>query len=176
MIYLETERLRFRDWEAEDLEPFRQMNADETVMRYFPNRRTAEETDAFHRSIQVEHKACGFGLYAVEAKATGEFIGFIGFHRAVFESDFTPCIEIGWRLRQEAWGQGFATEGAAACLRYGFETLGLTEVYSFTAEANTPSRSVMIKIGMQYVKSFDHPKVEPGHPLRRHVLYRIARP
>src|SRR5699024_12133542 len=65
----------------------------------------------------------GFGLYAVEEKTNNEFIGFIGFHRATFEADFTPCIEIGWRLKKEAWGKGYATEGAASCLKYGFTVL-----------------------------------------------------
>jgi RimJ/RimL family protein N-acetyltransferase len=79
----------------------------------------------------------------------------------------------GWRLKKEAWGREYATEGAAACLRYGFSELGLDEVYSFTAEVNEPSRNVMKKIGMNFVKTFSHPRVDPGSPLSRHVLYLI---
>jgi len=79
--------------------------------------------------------------------------------------------EIGWRLRKEAWGQGYATEGAAACLKHGFQTLGFDEIYSFTADLNVPSRRVMSKIGMQFVKYFDHPRLAKDSPLCKHVLY-----
>lgn len=174
MIYLETSRLKLRDWEEADLEPFSRLNADEDVMTYFPKTLSAEETKVFYQSIVAELKECGFGLYAVEVKQNNEFIGFIGFHRATFEADFTPCIEIGWRLKKEAWGKGYATEGASACLEYGFKEFGFREVYSFTADANKPSKNVMIKIGMSFIKMFDHPKVEKDSPLKKHVLYHIA--
>lgn len=173
MIYIETSRLQLRDWEAEDLEPFSQLNADEQVMRYFPKTLTSEETNAFYQRILVEFKEYGFGLYAVEVKETKEFIGFIGFHRATFEADFTPCIEIGWRLKKEAWGKGYATEGASACLQYGFDKLGFNDVYSFTADVNNPSKNVMKKIGMERIKMFRHPKVEKDSPLSEHVLFHI---
>lgn len=116
MIYIETARLRLRDWQEADFELFSRMNADEEVMKFFPKTLSKEESDAFAKAIIAEIKENGFGLYAVEVKETNEFIGFIGFHRATFESDFTPCIEIGWRLKKEVWGRGYATEGAKACL------------------------------------------------------------
>ncbi|MDI4643672.1 GNAT family N-acetyltransferase [Cohnella hashimotonis] len=174
MIYLETERLKLRDWEEADLEPFCRMNADETVMRYFPKTLSAEQTTAFYRSIAAEFKECGFGFYAVEETQSQAFIGFIGFHRATFEADFTPCIEIGWRLKKEAWGKGYATEGATACLQYGFNELGFNDIYSFTAEVNKPSENVMRKIGMRFVRTFNHPKVEEDSPIRKHVLFHIG--
>ena len=174
MIYMETPRLRLRSWGEADLKPFIRLNADERVMRYFPKTLTAEETEAFYRAIQDEFKEYGFGLYAVEVKENNEFIGITGLHRAVFEADFTPCVEIGWRLKQEAWGKGYATEAASACLEYGFNELGFREVYSFTAVVNTPSQRVMQKIGMRYVKNFQHPKIEAGSPLHEHVLYRAS--
>ncbi|SFT15330.1 GNAT family N-acetyltransferase [Paenibacillus sp. BC26] len=174
MIYLETARLRLRDWEEADLAPFAEMNADEEVMRYFPKPLSADETKVFYNNIVSEFAECGFGLYAVEVKETNRFIGFIGFHHATFESDFTPCIEIGWRLKKEAWGKGYATEGAAACLDYGFNGLGFSDVYSFTADMNKPSSQVMVKIGMNFMKHFNHPRVEAGSPLCKHVLYHIS--
>ncbi len=173
MIHVETSRLILRDWIEADLEPFRRLNADEEVMRYFPAILSSEETNAFYEAIQSEIKECGFGLYAVEVKDSNEFIGFIGFHRATFQADFTPCIEIGWRLKKEAWGKGYATEGASACLEYGFSELGLQEVYSFTADMNRPSQNVMIKAGMSFVKVFDHPRLTDSSPLKKHVLYRV---
>ncbi len=173
MIYLETSRLRFRDWEETDLEPFSRLNADEEVMKYFTKTLSTEETNAFHQSIISEFKECGFGLYAVEIKENKEFIGFIGFHRATFEADFTPCVEIGWRLKKEALGKGYATEGAAACLQFGFTELGFSDVYSFTADINKPSKNVMRKIGMNFIKTFDYPKFEGDSPLKKHVLFHI---
>ncbi|MFF2090039.1 GNAT family N-acetyltransferase [Paenibacillus sp. NPDC058174] len=175
MMYIETSRLLLREWEETDLESFYQLNADETVMTFFPKTLSMEETNLFYQSIVSEFKQCGFGLYAVEVKENKEFIGFIGFHRAAFEADFTPCIEIGWRLKKEAWGKGYATEGAKACLQYGFDTLGFKDVYSFTADLNHPSKSVMTKIGMSFIKTFHHPKVEKSSPLSKHVLFHISK-
>lgn len=175
MIYIETPRLRLRDWQEADFEPFSQMNADEEVMKFFPKTLSKQESDAFAQAIIAEIKEFGFGLYAVEVKETSEFIGFIGFHRATFESDFTPCVEIGWRLKKEEWGRGYATEGAKACLQYGFEELGFDEIYSFTAAINEPSKHVMRKIGLQFVKEFDHPRIDKDSSLLKHVLYHIQR-
>lgn len=175
MIYIETERLILCDWQQVDLEHFSEMNADEDDMKIFPKTLSKEESDAFGQAIIAEIEEYGFGLYAVEVKETNEFIGFIGFHRATFESDFTPCVEIGWRLKKEAWGKGYATEGAKACIQYGFEELGFDEIYSFTADINEPSKNVMRRVGMEFIKEFDHPRVEADSSLRKHVLYRIQR-
>lgn len=171
MVYFETERLRFRDWNREDLPQFRKMNKDPQVMQYFPAPLEDAETDAFFDRIQNEFKDSGYGLYAVELKESGEFIGFTGFHKASFKASFTPCIEIGWRLKASAFGKGYATEGARACLDYGFKVLKFAEVYSFTAKINLPSERVMQKIGMTKAGEFEHPNVQEGSILKAHVLY-----
>ncbi len=176
MIYIETPRLKLRDWKQTDLASFIKMNADEEVMKYFPKTLSAEETTVFYESIIAELKECGFGLYAVEIKENEEFIGFIGFHRATFEADFTPCVEIGWRLKKEAWGKGYATEGAVSCLEYGFSKLGFNDIYSFTADVNEASQNVMKKIGMNFINTFNHPKIETGSKLRKHVLFHCRKP
>ena len=105
------------------------------------------------------------------------FLGFIGLFVPEFDAHFTPAVEIGWRLASEHWGKGLAAEGARGALRYGFETLRLEEVVSFTAPANLRSRRVMEKLGMSHnpADDFDHPRLPEGHALRRHVLYRIKR-
>lgn len=176
MIYFESERLLFRDWKEEDLLVFREMNKDPLVMKYFPKVLGEDETDSFYQRIQDEFETSGYGLYAVEVKETRKFIGYIGFHKATFPSAFTPCIEIGWRLTSTAWGKGYATEGAKACLDYGFSKLNLSEIFSFTAKINLPSENVMKKIGMTKITEFDHPNVKKSSLLSRHVLYQIRNP
>jgi RimJ/RimL family protein N-acetyltransferase len=95
-----------------------------------------------------------------------------------FHAHFTPCVEIGWRLSAEYWGRGYATEGAKAALSFGFDELQLVEIVSYTVPDNVRSRRVMERIGMTHdaAGDFDHPVLPEGHRLRRHVLYRIARP
>ena len=172
---LTTPRLGLRLWQTDDLVPFSQLNADDEVMRYFPNTLTSGQTREFFDRIQAAFDEKGYGLWATELLATREFIGFVGFSHPRFDEWFTPCVEIGWRLRRDMWGRGIAPEGAAACLRYGFDTLGFDKIYSFTATNNLPSERVMRKIGMEKAGEFNHPNIEPNSPLRRHVLYRIVR-
>ena len=93
-----------------------------------------------------------------------------------FKTDFSPGIEIGWRLGKQFWNQGLATEGATTCLHYGWNVLGLDKVYSFTAQINKRSARVMQKIGMKQIGQFNHPKLETGHVLEPHVLYAIEKP
>ena len=173
MKYLESNRLVFRDWEPDDLGIFINMNKDSEVMEYFPSKLTSEESTIFYKKIVDEFIKEGYGLYAVNYKENHDFIGFIGFHKATFEAEFTPCIEIGWRLRKEYWDKGLATEGAKACLEYGFNQLKLKKIFSFTSKINTPSENVMKKIGMKKLKEFNHPKLDSSSPLCKHVLYYI---
>jgi RimJ/RimL family protein N-acetyltransferase len=173
---IETERLLLREWRDADREPFARMNADPRVMEFFPATLTVEETAAMLERVRAHGERHGFGWWAAELKETGAFIGFIGLAVPYFEAHFTPCVEIGWRLAAEYWGRGLATEGARAALQYGFDVLGLREIVSFTVPANVRSRRVMEKLGMTRdpADDFDHPRIADGHPLRRHVLYRIV--
>ncbi len=172
---LETARLRLRNWQPSDREPFAQINADPRVMEFFPKRLTREESDAMIDRIEDHFRSKGFGLYAAELRDDGRFIGYIGLHTPTFEAHFTPCVEIGWRLASDVWGQGLATEGARAVVRHAFEKLKLNEIVSFTVPANQRSVRVMDKIGMtrDAADDFEHPSLPAGHPLRRHVLYRL---
>lgn len=172
MIYAETERLILRSWKAEDLPLFVVMNKDRRVMRYFPGFLSESETEAFYNRIQDEFNRKGWGLYAVEIKSTGEFIGYVGLHEIGFDADFTPGVEIGWRLASEYHNQGYATEAAKAVLTLAKES-GIERLYSFTAQLNEPSERLMQKIGMVKIGEFDHPKLSEYSPLRRHVLYLI---
>ncbi|MEV5745859.1 GNAT family N-acetyltransferase [Microbispora rosea] len=174
-ISIKTERLVLRRWREEDKEPFAALNADPLVMEHFPATLSREESDALVERIEAGFEERGFGWWAVEAD--GEFVGFTGLHVPRFTAHFTPCVEIGWRLARSAWGRGYATEAAWASLEDGFGRIGLTEVVSFTAVPNVRSQAVMRRLGMTHdpAEDFDHPALPEGHPLRRHVLYRIRR-
>lgn len=174
---IKTNRLILRPWRAEDFEPFAALNADPRVMEFFPATLTREESDALAQRIINSMNKQNWGLWAVTVPGIAEFIGFIGLAVPSFEAHFTPAIEVGWRLAYPYWGQGYATEGALAALKFGFEELGLTEIVSITAVQNQRSRRVMEKIGMHRnpEDDFDHPKLPAGHVLSKHVLYRISK-
>ncbi len=173
-IPIETPRLLLRAWRDSDREPFARMNADPQVMEFFPACLTREQSDGLVDRIESNMRRDGYSFFAAELRQTGEFIGFIGLSARPF--DFIPSPEIGWRLAAPYWNQGLATEGARAALRFAFDELGYREIIAYTAVANERSRRVMEKLGMNYnpADDFDHPRIAENHPLRRHVVYRIA--
>jgi RimJ/RimL family protein N-acetyltransferase len=167
-----------REWRDSDREPYAALNADPEVMRHFPSTLTAQQSSEMIDRMVATWNERGFGLWAVERTDTSELIGFVGLSAPVWETWFTPCVEVGWRLAKQHWGQGFAPEAATAALEWGFANVDLPgdEIVSFTPVANVNSRRVMEKIGMVHDASrdFDHPLL-PHWPQRRHVLYRIGR-
>lgn len=176
MKLLRTERLVLRRWRESDLEPFAAMNADPAVMEYFSSTLPRQESDAFVERIEAQFEAHGFGLWAVEAQEG--FVGFVGLWPAGYTIEGAESVEIGWRLAAHAWGNGYATEAAAAARDDGFDRLGLDGLVSFTSAINLASRAVMERIGMHHDQAADfaHPNVASNHPLSPCVLYRLARP
>mgnify|MGYP001564898371 FL=1 len=174
LIELETERLKLRAWQESDLQPFAELNADKDVMHYFPSVLTREQSDNLADKFQHLILDHGWGFWAVELKATGQFIGFTGLNIQPEQFIFSPCVEIGWRFAKQYWHQGYATEAAKACLKFAFETLQLKEVVSFTAVHNTASEHVMQRLGMQAMFEFNHPALTQESPLSRHILYKIV--
>ena len=172
---LATERLILRRWRDSDREPFASMNADSRVMEFFAALLSREDSDSMVDKIESHFDEHGFGLCAAELRQDGTFIGFIGMAVPDFEAPFT--VELGWRLAAEYWGHGLATEGARAIVQHAFKTLGVDEIVATTVPANTRSRRVMEKLGMRHnaADDFDHPLLPKGHPLLRHVLYRLRR-
>jgi RimJ/RimL family protein N-acetyltransferase len=171
---LRGERVLLRGWLEEDLEPFAALNRDPRVMEHYPALLTRAESDAFVVEGAVPAFAeRGFGPWAVEVAGVAPFIGYVGLKAPTFEARFTPCVEIGWRLAASAWGHGYATEAARLAIAYGFAEGGLDEIVSFTVPANRRSVAVMQRLGMRADGEFDHPRLPPGHRLRRHVLYRL---
>ncbi len=176
-MMIKTERLILRKFTPDDADAFAAMNADPQVMQYFPNVMSREGSDGFLEYEIQNWTDNGFSLFALEKRDTGEMIGFTGLSRPSYETPFTPCVEIGWRLVPSAWGKGLASEAAQASLAFGFAGLGLEEIVSFTTATNLPSQNLMKRIGMTRnpADDFDHPKLTSDHPLLRHVLYRLSR-
>jgi len=175
LIELETQRLRLRPWTPADRAPFFALNSDPRVMEYLSEPLTRAASDRMADRCQALLEERGWGFWAVECKAGGDFAGFVGLHVPSAELPFSPCVEIGWRLAVQHWGKGLATEAAREALRAGFELVGLSEIVSFTALGNARSRAVMGRLGMREAGSFDHPHVPEASPLRQHCLYRLGR-
>jgi len=168
---IRTRRLLMRRWQPADRAEFASINADLQVMRYFSTALTRQESDALIDRIEAHFAQHGYGLWAVAVE--GRLVGFTGLSWVTWEADFTPALEVGWRLARSAWGHGYASEAAVAALWRGFQDVD--SVISFTAAANEPSQAVMERIGLHHVDDFDHPQLADRHPLRRHVLYRADR-
>ncbi|MET8148992.1 GNAT family N-acetyltransferase [Actinoplanes sp. NPDC049668] len=171
---LKTNRLLLRQWRESDVMPWAAMNADPLVREFFPQVMNYEQSAASVARFSAELAARGWGWWAVEVVATGEFIGFAGLDPVDEELPFGG-VEVGWRLARSAWNHGYATEAGHACLDYGFDVLRLAEILAITAVGNDRSRAVMHRLGMSYdpADDFEDPTVEG--PLRHSVVYRIVR-
>jgi RimJ/RimL family protein N-acetyltransferase len=174
---LTTDRLCLRPWRDSDREPFQALNADPRVMEFMPGLLTPQASGDLIARIEQHFDHHGFGLFAAELIEDKSFIGYIGLYTPSFDAPFMPAVEIAWRLAFDYWGQGLATEGARAVAHYAFHTLALPSLVSFTVPQNQRSRRVMAKLDMAHdpMDDFDHPSLSEGHPLRRHVLYRLQR-
>ncbi|MEL7432138.1 MAG: GNAT family N-acetyltransferase [Chlamydiota bacterium] len=173
-----TERLLLRHWKKTDLDPFAKMNADPRVMAYFPKTLSTQETTDLVEQMDRMLKEKGYGPWAVEVPGIVPFIGFVGLMYQDFPADFTPCIEIGWRLAYDYWGQGYAFEAASKVMEYAFFELQLPELVSLTSIKNKRSQKLMQKLGMTRnpKEDFDSPKVPLDSPLQPHVIYRKKNP
>ena len=149
------------------------MGQNPEVMRYFPSLLTPEQSLQFIEKVTKQIDQYGWGLWAVELKETKEFIGFIGLQPQPNLFEFTPCVEIGWRLDQAFWGKGYAKEAANAALDFAFNHLQLETVVSFTTLENLRSQALMQSLGMRKLAEFQHPALAQDHPLNWHVLYEI---
>jgi RimJ/RimL family protein N-acetyltransferase len=172
MRYLFTsERLGFRDWKEEDIPVLAALNADPVVMEFFPSIQDYQQTVAFVDKMQSQFAANGYCYFAVDRLDREECIGFIGLTDQVYKADFTPCVDIGWRLKQSAWHNGFAKEGASRCLEYGLKDLRLSKIYAVAPKINTRSEHIMKSIGMHKVSEFDHPALLEDKRLNPCILY-----
>lgn len=175
---IETARLLLRPWRDSDVEPWVQMNADPRVAEFFPRIYTRELSQSTAQRLRADLERRGYGWWVVEVREGSAFAGVVALQEVPFSAHFTPAREIGWRFTPECWGRGYATEAALAALGFAFSRLGWNEVVAMTAAPNLRSQRVMERLGMSRDTGgdFDHPRIEAGHPLRRHVLYRIGAP
>ena len=167
-----TSRLGFRTWQSFDLSDFSAINADPEVMRFFQKPYSTEDTQAMMERMQLMYEDRGYCYFAVDHLESKELIGTIGLGWKTFESDFTPCVDIGWRIGKKWWNQGLSSEGARACLDFAKEK-GIPEVVSMASIGNLASIEVMKKIGMSFWKNFDHPDLKDFPEIRTCALYRI---
>jgi len=174
---LETPRLLLRPFRDDDLDGLAALCADPVVMRHFPETLDRSASERFAGRINTHFERHGFGPWSVEIKGVISYAGFVGLMVPAFDTHFTPCVEVGWRLARKFWGLGYATEAARAALAFGFGTVGCNEIVSMTVPANWRSRAVMERIGMttRAADDFDHPNLPEGHAMRRHILYRMTR-
>ena len=166
-------RLGFRNWVHSDIEKMIAISADPKVMEFFPAPATPLQTEQSIERMQVQYLERRHCYFAVDHLESKEFIGFIGLLYQDYEAEFTPCVDIGWRLATKHWGEGYATEGAKRCLSYAFDDLKLNAIYSTAPIVNTKSINVMEKIGMKKISTFIHPRLKDYELLRECALYRI---
>lgn len=172
---IRTERLLMRRWRDSDREPFAELNGDAETLQFFPSTMDRTASDAFVDRIEARFELQGFGLWALEVAATGDFIGYSGLNPMPEGVPGAGGMEVGWRLRKQFWHHGYATESARAAVGTAFGGAGLAEIWSMTAILNEPSQAVMRRLGMSEHCFFDHPAVPVESPLRPHVLYRLGR-
>ncbi|MFC3415355.1 GNAT family N-acetyltransferase [Algoriphagus hitonicola] len=168
-----TPLLGFRTWQASDLDPFSAINADPEVMQYFQKPFSKDETLAMIHRMQSMYEEKGYCYFELDLLYSQELIGTIGLGWKTFEADFTPCVDIGWRIHKEFWNQGLASEGASRCLEFAKDQK-IKEVNAFTPARNIASIQVMRKIGMTYHKDFDYPELKTHPEIMRCSLFGIV--
>ena len=166
-------RLGFRRWQAADLDAFTAINSDPEVMRFFQKPLLKEDTLAMMERMERLYEEKGFCYFAVEHLADQSLIGTIGLGWKTFEADFTPTVDLGYRIGKNWWNQGYSTEGAAACLDYARQ-VQIPKVVAMASIGNLASIQVMKKIGMQYWKEFDHPDLQNSPSIQRCSLYQLT--
>lgn len=167
-----SDRLGFRNWETTDIDKMYEINSDKKVMEFFPSILTKEQTTEFVERMKTQFKDKGFCYFAVEKLEGNEFIGFIGLSEQTYKADFTPCVDIGWRIKSSEWNKGFASEGAKKCLDYALNELKLEDVYSIAPKVNTKSEHIMTKIGLKKQYEFEHSLLTNNNRLKTCVLYK----
>ena len=175
---IETDRLILRGWKDTDVAPFHAMCNDPEVMRYLGEPLSLADAEAAKERQNGFLATHGYCFWVVERRVDGAFLGFCGIKPGSEGTPIAGQVEIGWRLARDAWGQGNAREAAQASLDWAWANLDAADVAAITVLGNVRSWGLMERLGMHRVaaEDFEHPVLPEGHPLRRHITYRIARP
>lgn len=157
-VYIETKRMILRDIQSGDEQNLLELDSDHEVMRYLTNglpHTRVEIRQALIRMVEMRARHSGkFGYWAAIEKSTSKFMGWFHFRPSLKDPTKTTIIELGYRLKKEFWGQGYATEGSMALLDKGFNQLGVEKVFATTMKKNIASQRVMEKVGMKFDKEF----------------------
>lgn len=168
-----SKRIGFRSWNTGDVISQAKINADPKVMEFFPATQSIEQTAAFIERMQKLYDEKGYCYFAIDKLDNREHIGFLGINWQTFESDFTPCVDIGWRIKSSEWNKGYATEGGLRCLEYAFIDLKIDRVHSIASKVNVKSIKIMQNIGMKKMKEFVFPALKDDLRLKDCMLYYI---
>jgi RimJ/RimL family protein N-acetyltransferase len=174
---IETQRLILRPWTEADVPEFIRVTNTPAVMEHLGGVQEPEVFNGYFTRVQACQEKNGFCFWLMDLRADASLLGYCGLKVAT-AGPIAGEVEIGWRLRQDAWGHGYAREAAAACLEWAWRNLDCARVVAITVEGNTRSWGLMERLGMERRRDmdFDHPDVPPGSPLRPHITYTIARP
>lgn len=174
---LTTDRLHLREWREADVEPYFAMCSDPEVMQFLLPITSRDEIRAFIERQRASQAAYGSSFWAVERLEDGAFLGFCGLKPGAEGTPIEGEIEIGWRLRRDAWGRGYAKEAASACLDWAWASQAAS-VWAITVPANVRSWGLMERLGMKRHEDLDfqHPAAPPESPLYQHITYSIRNP
>jgi RimJ/RimL family protein N-acetyltransferase len=176
-VIVETERLRLREWDDEDEARFHAIMNTPTVMRWLGGLQSPGEWNAGYQRLRTYQRQFGHTFWIIERRADGEILGFCGLKRANAPGagPVTGEFEIGWRLREDAWGQGIAKEAAIASLDLAFERFGAPRVIAMTAYRNQPSQQLMVRLGMTRREDLDfmHAAFSPDSEVNPQIVYVI---
>ncbi|WP_375290585.1 GNAT family N-acetyltransferase [Qipengyuania sp.] len=173
---IETERLVLRDWREADWPEFFRVTNTPAVMRWLGGTLDEEGKVAQRSRVETCQQRNGHCFWAVERKEDGALLGFCGLKRADAPgSTVLGEMEIGWRLREDAWGQGYAKEAAIASLDAAFDSFGAEQVVALTIRENSASWGLMERLGMQRRADLDHDDTRYDPPWRHAIVYSIDR-
>lgn len=178
-VIAETERLVLRNWRESDKDEYLATCNTKAVTAHLNGPATPEDIDASVSRIARSQADHGFCFWAIERKADGALLGYCGLRICDdLERPVHGEVEIGWRLRENAWGQGYACEAARVALEWAWANLDTDRVVSFTVPANEASWRLMERLGMIRRPDLDfaHPRFPPDHPLSTHITYVMERP
>lgn len=171
----DTERLILRDWREADWPEFWRVTNTPAVMRWLGGVQDEVGRAAGQARVESYRAEYGHTFWVVERRADGALLGFCGLKRSNQAGGPQDMMEVGWRLREDAWGKGYAKEAASASLELAFGQYAAEEVIALTVEGNAPSWGLMLRLGMvrRADLDFDSPDFDPANP--RIIAYAITR-